>query len=62
MTPEPNILDDLFHACSFTAYVTVARACGGWPDSEEVRKLAYSYYEQALVETNATVAVNAGRP
>ena len=51
MTSDP--LDDLFHAAALLAYVTVARTCQGWPDSEAVRQEAYRLYEQALREKNA---------
>lgn len=39
--------DDLdgFLTISLFAFVEVARQQGDWPDSEEVRKLAYERYE-----------------
>lgn len=43
-----EIWDDLFHSCAFAAYVELAMACGGPPDSEATRRLAYRYYEKAL--------------
>lgn len=48
--PADDILDDLFHGCALAAYVELARACGGIPDSEATRRLAYRYYEEALVQ------------
>lgn len=51
MTAE--ILDDLFHSCSLEAFVTLARERQGWPDGEEVRRLAYRLYERYLAEKNA---------
>lgn len=46
-----SILDDLFHGCAFAAYVELARANGGIPDSEATRRLAYQYYEEALADS-----------
>jgi hypothetical protein len=46
---EPDdILDDLFHGCAFAAYVELAVACGGVPDMEATRLLAFRYYEEEL--------------
>lgn len=47
-----EILDDLFHACAFTAFLEQARAQQGWPDSNATRQRAYRLYEQALAEKN----------
>lgn len=41
--------DDQFHAIAFAAYVTEARACGGQPDSEAVRRRAYDIYEEEAI-------------
>jgi hypothetical protein len=49
-TDEEGVLDDLFHGCALAAYVELARACGGIPDSDETRRLAYRYYEEALAD------------
>jgi hypothetical protein len=49
--PE-DILDDLFHACAFSAFVEEAHAQQGWPDSQATRRRAYDYYEQALAARN----------
>jgi hypothetical protein len=48
-----DIRDDVFHSCALLAFVEVATECGGWPDSEAVKKRAYRYYEEALREKNA---------
>jgi hypothetical protein len=53
MTAGDDILDDLFHACSLTAYLEQAAIERGWPDPEATRRLAYRYYEQALAEKNS---------
>ena len=47
-----EILDDLFHGCAFAAYVELAFACGGEPESDAVRRLAYRYYEELLGTKN----------
>lgn len=53
MSPElDELLDDVFHGCAFAAYVELAVACGGVPDMEATRRLAYRYYEEALAEKN----------
>lgn len=46
--PLDDILDDLFHGCAFAAYVELASECGGPPDEEATRRLAFRYYEEAL--------------
>ena len=51
--PTDAILDDLFHGCAFSAYVEIANACRGIPDSEAVRRLAYRYYEEELARLHA---------
>lgn len=48
---ENNLLDDLFMGCAFAAYVELAIACGGIPNSEATRRLAYHHYEQALADS-----------
>ena len=45
-----DILDDLFHGCAFAAYVEQMAVCGGLPDEEATRRLAFRYYEEALAE------------
>ncbi|MGL4554479.1 MAG: hypothetical protein ACRC33_25225, partial [Gemmataceae bacterium] len=50
---ESDVLDDMFHACALEAFVTVARACGGPPPGEPVRRLAHALYEARLKEENA---------
>ena len=47
MTTDP-ILDDLFHACAWEAFIAEASAVQGWPDPEMTRQLAYRIYEEAL--------------
>ena len=44
----PDIFDDPFHEIALVALVELAQSVGGWPDSEEVRKLAYENYEKSL--------------
>lgn len=55
MTEEPDIWDDLFHGCAFTAFLEEAQAQRGWPSSEATRRRAYALYEDALAEKNARV-------
>lgn len=52
MTELGDILDDVFHACAFAAYVEEAAKARGEPCSELTRRRAYSYYEAALAEKN----------
>ena len=53
MSSDPDeILDCLFHACAFAAFVELAHAEQGWPDIEATRRLAYAYYEQQLAIKN----------
>jgi hypothetical protein len=52
-TIDDDIFDDLFHGCAFAAFVELAIACGGEPDQEATRRLAFRYYEEALAEKNA---------
>lgn len=40
-----SLLDDLFHACAFQAFIAEARAAGTWPTPEKVRQRAYAMYE-----------------
>jgi hypothetical protein len=47
-----EILDGLFHACAWAAYLDQAEAEQGWPDSEATRQRAYRYYEDAIAEKN----------
>ncbi len=47
-----DILDDLFHACSLTAYLQQAQIQQNWPDSEATRQRAYAYFEEALKTKN----------
>ena len=49
-SPLDDLLDDLFSGCAFAAYVELASATGGEPDSEATRRLAYQFYERALAE------------
>jgi hypothetical protein len=48
-----EILDGLFHACAWAAYLDQAREEQGWPDPEATRRRAYRYYEDALAAKNA---------
>lgn len=57
-----EILDDLFHACAFAAFLDQARAQQGWPDSNATRRRAYKLYEQALAEKNSRPKGLAPRP
>lgn len=52
MTDESleTFLNDLFLGCALAAFVELAKACQGYPESEATRRLAYSYYEKALAE------------
>jgi hypothetical protein len=53
MNGDPDeILDDLFHACAFSAFLEQAHAQHGWPDSEATRRRAYDSYEQELAARN----------
>ena len=55
MTVGPEydeILDGLFHAAAWAAYLEQAQAEQGWPDPEATRILAFRYYEDALAEKN----------
>ena len=52
MSSEDDIMDDLFHACAFTAYLEQAQIQQGWPDSEATRQRAYAYFEEALKSKN----------
>jgi hypothetical protein len=53
MTDEyDDILDGLFHACAWAAYLDQAAEEQGWPDPEATRRRAYAYYEKALAEKN----------
>ncbi len=45
-----DLLDSLFHAAAFTAFVEQARIEQGWPSLVETRERAYRYYENALAE------------
>ena len=51
MTETPDdILNDPFHGAALAAYVELAVACGGVPDEEATRRLAFRYFEEALAE------------
>lgn len=50
---SPDIFDDPFHVIALLAFVEVAQSVKGWPDSEEVRKLAYKRYEDLCSAKNA---------
>jgi hypothetical protein len=63
MSSDPDeILDGLFHACAFAAFLEQAHAQQGWPDSEATRQRAYQLYEQALAEKNDRPKALAPRP
>lgn len=47
-----DILEDPFHGMALQAFLTVARRCGDWPASEDVRRLAYALYEAELAQQN----------
>ncbi len=50
MTDDSTLdpLNDLFHGCAFMAYLELAVECGGVPELNATRRLAYRYYEEAL--------------
>ncbi len=52
-------LDDLFHGCAFTAYLELAVECGGVPELNATRRLAYRYYEESLAEKRSPVTTRA---
>jgi hypothetical protein len=52
MTETDWILDDLFHACAFQAYIEQARIERGPPESEATRCRAYRLYEEAIADKN----------
>ena len=57
MTDEfDDILDGLFHAAAWAAYLDEAASGQGWPDSEATRQRAFQYYEDALAEKNRKAA------
>ena len=56
-----DILDGLFHAAAWAAYIEQAQAEQGWPDPEATRRRAFSYYEKALAAKNAA-KTQAGEP
>lgn len=47
-----EILDSVWHACAWAAYLDQAREQQGPPDSEATKRRAYRYYEEALAEQN----------
>lgn len=49
---DPSILDDLFHACAWFAFLDQAREQGCWPDMEATRRRAFAYYEKELAAKN----------
>jgi hypothetical protein len=53
MTLDPDIFDSLFHAAAFAAYVELAVASGGPPESDATKWLAYKIYEEWLAAKNA---------
>jgi hypothetical protein len=57
-----EILDGLFHACAFAAFLEQSHAQQRWPDSEATRQRAYQLYEQALAEKNGHPKAVAPRP
>lgn len=53
MGTEPDdILDNLFHACAFAAFIDQAIEERGPPDMEATRRRAFRYYEQELATRN----------
>lgn len=54
MSNDPDeILDGLFHACAFAAFLDEAHAQQGWPDIEATRRRAFAYFEEELAASNA---------
>lgn len=46
--------DDPFHAMAFSAFISEARAIGGWPSPDNVKRRAYALFsEQAVPEPAA---------
>jgi hypothetical protein len=53
MSSDPDeILDGLFHACAFAAFLDEAHAQQAWPDMEATRRRASTYYEHDLAVKN----------
>ncbi|WP_437191124.1 hypothetical protein [Planctomicrobium sp. SH527] len=50
---DDPIFDDLFHGCAFAAYVELTIQCGGVPDQDTTRQLAYRYYEAELARQHS---------
>ena len=48
-----EILDDLLHGCALAAFVDLAIACRGYPESEATKRLACQYYEEAIAAKDA---------
>jgi hypothetical protein len=53
---DDDIFDDLFHGCAFAAFMERSHVLQGWPDSDSVRRRAYSMYEESLAEKNGSEA------
>ena len=53
MTDEPPIHEQLFHRCALVAFAEEMARCGGQPESNAVRRRAYSLYEEELRRKNA---------
>ena len=51
--PAVGVVRDLFHCCAVAAFVAEARAVQGWPESEPVRRRAYTLYEHHLAAERA---------
>ena len=56
MTPDDDILDDLFHGCAWAAYIDQAHAERGRPHIAATRRRAFRYYEQELARKNGRPA------
>jgi hypothetical protein len=46
MSTNDDTLDNVFHGHALLAFVEIAQKQGNWPDSEEVKKLAYKNFEE----------------
>lgn len=51
MSNENQLANELFHQASIIAFVEAARAQGGWPCPDQVRRKAYAIYEQELANS-----------
>jgi hypothetical protein len=55
MSPEDDVLDDLFHGCALAAFLDQAAEQKGPPDVEATRRRAYAYFEEVLARKSGPV-------